>query len=140
MTAAVMGYRCSHGMVTKWTVRTSLAALVEELDLKDAIHVGHSTGGGEVARYIGSHVTKHVAKAVLIGGSPLMLKTTANPGGLPMETFRPDSRRRSRRPIAILQGSQRAVLRGKPAGRESVAGLARFVLAAGDAVRLQCGL
>ncbi len=56
--------------------------------MKDAIHVGHSTGGGEVARYIGRHGTKRVAKAVLIGAvPPLMLKTAANPGGLPMEAF-----------------------------------------------------
>jgi len=56
--------------------------------LRDAIHVGHSTGGGEVARYIGRHGTKRVSKAVLIGAvPPLMLKTLANPGGLPMEAF-----------------------------------------------------
>jgi non-heme chloroperoxidase len=62
--------------------------LVETLDLKNAIHVGHSTGGGEVARYIGRHGTKRVAKAVLIGAiPPLMLKTAANPGGTPIETF-----------------------------------------------------
>src|SRR2546422_1343046 len=65
-----------------------LATLVEALDLKDAIHVGHSTGGGEVARYIGRHGTERVAKAVLIGAvAPLMLKTQANPGGLPIEVF-----------------------------------------------------
>jgi len=65
-----------------------LAKLVEALDLKNAIHVGHSTGGGEVARYIGRHGTKRVAKAVLIGAvPPIMLKTAANPGGLPMEAF-----------------------------------------------------
>jgi non-heme chloroperoxidase len=65
-----------------------LAALVEALDLRDAIHVGHSTGGGEVARYIGRHGTKRVSKAVLIGAvPPIMLKTPANPGGLPMEAF-----------------------------------------------------
>src|SRR5260370_5595208 len=65
-----------------------LAALTEALDLKKAIHVGHSTGGGEVARYIGRHGTNRVAKAVLIGAvPPLMLKTAANPGGLPMEAF-----------------------------------------------------
>ncbi len=63
-------------------------SLVEKLDLKDAIHVGHSTGGGEVARYIGRHGTKRVAKAVLVSAvPPLMLKTAANPGGLPMEAF-----------------------------------------------------
>src|SRR5437764_6111415 len=65
-----------------------LTELVETLDLRDAIHVGHSTGGGEVARYIGHHGTKRVAKAVLIGGvPPLMLKTAANPSGLPIEAF-----------------------------------------------------
>jgi non-heme chloroperoxidase len=65
-----------------------LATLAETLDLKDAIHVGHSTGGGEVTRYIGRHGTKRVAKAVLVGAvPPLMLKTNANPGGLPMEVF-----------------------------------------------------
>src|SRR5437588_7692911 len=70
------------------TYADDLAALVEALELKDAIHVGHSTGGGEVARYIGRHGTKRVAKAVLIGAiPPLMLKTAANPGGLPIEAF-----------------------------------------------------
>ena len=70
------------------TYADDLATLVETLDLKDAIHVGHSTGGGEVARYIGRHGTKRVARAVLIGAvPPLMLKTPANPGGLPMEAF-----------------------------------------------------
>lgn len=65
-----------------------LAALVEALDLKDAIHVGHSTGGGEVARYIGRHGTKRVAKAVLIGAvPPLMQRTESNPGGQPLEAF-----------------------------------------------------
>jgi non-heme chloroperoxidase len=70
------------------TYADDLAALVEKLDLKGAVHVGHSTGGGEVARYIGRHGTKRVAKAVLIGAiPPLMLKTEANPGGLPIEVF-----------------------------------------------------
>jgi len=70
------------------TYADDLAELVKALDLKKAIHVGHSTGGGEVARYIGRHGTKCVAKAVLIGAvPPLMLKTPANPGGLPIEVF-----------------------------------------------------
>jgi non-heme chloroperoxidase len=70
------------------TYADDLAELVQKLDLKDAIHVGHSTGGGEVARYIGRHGTKRVAKAVLIGAvPPLMLKTPANPGGLPIDVF-----------------------------------------------------
>jgi non-heme chloroperoxidase len=70
------------------TYADDLAALTEALDLKGAVHVGHSTGGGEVARYIGRHGTKRVAKAVLISAvPPLMLKTAANPGGLPMDVF-----------------------------------------------------
>ena len=98
---ASRGYRCiahdrrGHGRSSQpWngndmdTYADDLAKLVEALDLKDSIHVGHSTGGGEVARYIGRHGTKRVAKAVLIGAvPPLMLKTSANPAGTPMEAF-----------------------------------------------------
>ena len=98
---ATRGYRCiahdrrGHGRSSQpWggndmdTYADDLAKLAEALDLREAIHVGHSTGGGEVARYIGRHGTKRVAKAVLIGAiPPLMLKTPANPGGLPMEVF-----------------------------------------------------
>lgn len=98
---AARGYRCiahdrrGHGRSSQpWqgndmdTYADDLAALVEALDLKNAIHVGHSTGGGEVARYIGRHGTKRLAKVVLIGSvTPLMLKTAANPGGLPMKVF-----------------------------------------------------
>jgi non-heme chloroperoxidase len=70
------------------TYADDLAALTEALNLENAVHVGHSTGGGEVARYIGRHGTKRVAKAVLIGAvPPLMLKTDANPGGLPIDVF-----------------------------------------------------
>jgi non-heme chloroperoxidase len=65
-----------------------LAELFEKLDLKDVVMIGHSTGGGEVARYIGRHGTKRVRKAVLMGAvPPIMLKTEANPGGLPMDVF-----------------------------------------------------
>jgi non-heme chloroperoxidase len=95
------GYRCiahdrrGHGRSSQpWkgnemdTYADDLAALVESLDLQDAVHVGHSTGGGEVARYIGRYGTAHVSKVVLIGAvPPLMLKTPANPGGLPIEAF-----------------------------------------------------
>jgi non-heme chloroperoxidase len=95
------GFRCiahdrrGHGRSSQpWngndmdTYADDLAELVESLDLKHAIHVGHSTGGGEVARYIGRHGTKRVAKVVLIGAvTPLMLKTTDNPGGLPIKVF-----------------------------------------------------
>jgi non-heme chloroperoxidase len=82
MTGVDMAVRASPGM------EDDLAKLVQTLDLKDAIHVGHSTGGGEVARYIGRHGTKRVAKAVLIGAvPPIMLKTATNPKGLPIEIF-----------------------------------------------------
>src|SRR5262249_58992470 len=65
-----------------------LAAVIEALDLKDATLVGHSTGGGEVARYIGRHGTNRVKKAVLVAAvPPIMLKSEANPEGLPMEVF-----------------------------------------------------
>ena len=70
------------------TYSDDLAALAEALDLKNAVHIGHSTGGGEVARYIGRHGTRRVAKAVLIGAvPPLMLQTDKNPGGLPLSVF-----------------------------------------------------
>ena len=70
------------------TYADDLAALTESLELKDAVHVGHSTGGGEVARYIGRHGTSRVAKTVLIGSvTPLMVSTAGNPGGLPITTF-----------------------------------------------------
>jgi non-heme chloroperoxidase len=98
---AGQGYRCvahdrrGHGRSSQPfggndldTYADDLAELVQHLDLKDAIHVGHSTGGGEVARYIGRHGTSRVAAAVLISAiPPLMLKTPNNPAGLPIEVF-----------------------------------------------------
>lgn len=70
------------------TYADDLAELVKTLDLEDAIHIGHSTGGGEVARYIGRHDTKRVAKAVLISAiPPLIVKTATNPEGTPTELF-----------------------------------------------------
>ena len=121
---ASRGYRCiahdrrGHGRSSQpWngndmdTYADDLAELVEALDLKNAIHVGHSTGGGEVARYIGRHGTKRVAKAVLIGAiPPLMLKTETNPAGTPIEEF--DKLRAGVQAdrIAVLEGSQPALL------------------------------
>jgi non-heme chloroperoxidase len=98
---AQRGYRCiaadrrGHGRSSQpWegndlnTYADDLAVVVNKLDLQGAIHVGHSTGGGEVARYIGRHGTGRVSKAVLIGAiPPLMLKTPANPSGLPIDVF-----------------------------------------------------
>jgi len=70
------------------TYADDLAAVIEALDLRDVVLVGHSTGGGEVARYMGRHGTERVAKAVLISAvPPIMLKTAANPEGLPMNVF-----------------------------------------------------
>jgi non-heme chloroperoxidase len=87
--------RRGHGRSTQtWhgnemdTYSDDLASVIEYLDLKDAVLVGHSTGGGEVTRYLGRHGTKRVSKAVLIGAvPPLMLKTDRNPGGLPISVF-----------------------------------------------------
>jgi non-heme chloroperoxidase len=98
---ASRGYRCiahdrrGHGRSSQpWngndmdTYADDLATLVEKLELRNAVHVGHSTGGGEVARYIGRHGTKRVAKAVLIGAvPPVMVKSPTNPGGTPLEEF-----------------------------------------------------
>jgi len=95
------GYRCiahdrrGHGRSGQpWngnemdTYADDLSELIEALDLKGATLIGHSTGGGEVARYIGRHGTSRVARVVLLGSvTPLMLKTKANPGGLPIKTF-----------------------------------------------------
>jgi non-heme chloroperoxidase len=98
---AANGFRCiahdrrGHGRSSQpWdgnemnTYADDLAAVMDALDLKDAVLIGFSTGGGEVARYIGRHGTKRVAKAALVSAvPPLMLKTAANPGGLPIEVF-----------------------------------------------------
>src|SRR5665647_2819664 len=95
------GYRCiahdrrGHGRSSQpWygnemdTYADDLSELIETLNLKSIVLIGFSAGGGEVARYIGRYGTKRVAKAALISGvPPLMLKTTANPGGLPMKVF-----------------------------------------------------
>ena len=95
------GYRCiahdrrGHGRSSQPfegnemnTYADDLAALIEHLDLRSAVLIGFSTGGGEVARYIGRHGTRRIAKAVLISSvPPLMIKTDANPGGLPKEVF-----------------------------------------------------
>ena len=149
---ASRGYRCiahdrrGHGRSSQpWngndmdTYADDLAALVEALDLKNAIHVGHSTGGGEVARYIGRHGTKRVAKAVLIGAvPPLMLKTAANPGGLPIEVFDQIRAGVLADRSQFFKDLSHAVLRLQQAGRKDLGRRARVVLAPGDDGRFPC--
>ena len=151
---ASRGYRCiahdrrGHGRSSQpWngndmdTYADDLAALTDALDLENAIHVGHSTGGGEVARYIGRHGTKRVAKAVLIGAvPPLMLKNAGQSGRFADRCLRRNPRRCRRRPLAVLQGPYHAVLRLQPAGGESIRRRARILLAAGHDGRLPCTL
>ena len=104
--------RRGHGRSTQtWdgndmdTYADDLAVLFEKLDLKDAIMVGHSTGGGEVARYLGRHGAKRVAKAALISAvPPLMLKTEKNPDGRAHRSLRRPSNSTRSQPAAILQG------------------------------------
>jgi non-heme chloroperoxidase len=121
---AQRGYRCiahdrrGHGRSSQtWngndldTYADDLAELVEALDLRDAVHVGHSTGGGEVTRYIGRHGTRRVAKAVLVGAiPPLMLKTDKNPLGTPIEVFDQAAGAGRGRPPEVLDGFEPAVL------------------------------
>jgi len=141
------GYRCiahdrrGHGRSSQpWsgnemdTYADDLAALVEGLIWQNADPCRSLHRRGEVARYIGRHGTTRVAKAVLIGAvPPLMLKTAANPGGLPMDVF--DGIRAGVRcgPLAVLQGSDHAVLRRQSSGREGLPGAAGFLLDARDA-------
>ena len=100
-----------------------LAALTAHLDLHDAVHVGHSTGGGEVVRYLARHGESRVAKAVLISAvPPLMVKTEANPGGLPKEVFDGlQAQIAANRAQFYLRSAGRSVLWLQPAGREGVA-------------------
>jgi pimeloyl-ACP methyl ester carboxylesterase len=113
-----------------------LAAVIEALDLNDVTVVGHSTGGGEVARYIGRDGTSRVSKIVQISAVPPgLLKTDANPEGLPSQAF--DGLRAGLvgASIPVLQGPDDAVLRSQPARRQGLAGPPRRVLELEHAVR-----
>ena len=141
---AAHGYRClahdrrGHGRSGQpWdgnemdTYADDVATLVEALDLKDVfLFVGHSTGGGG-GRSLALAATvrsRHLAKAVLIGAvPPLMIRTETNPGGLPMEAFAKIRGCGARRPLAVLQGSERPLLRRQPAGIQGLARHARLV-------------
>ena len=105
-----------------------LAAVTAHLDLKNAVHVGHSTGGGEVVHYIARHGESRVAKAAILSAvPPLMVQTAANPGGLPKEVFdglqaqlaasRTQVLSRSRRPVRSTATTGRAPNRPKPSSR-----------------------
>ena len=129
--------RRGHGRSTQTSIGNDmdgyaddLATLIEALDLKEATLVGHSTGGGEVARYIGRYGTKRVAKAVLIAAvPPLMLKTSANPEGLPIEVFDKMRADLIKDPSQILEKSRRIVLRRESTWCKSLTRNARSVLA-----------
>ena len=145
---AIAHDRRGHGRSTQtWngndmdTYADDLAALVEELDLKSAIHIGHSTGGGEVARYIGRHGTERVAKAVLVGAVP---PGHAQDGEESRwsgnRCVRPDSCRGQSGPIAVLEGSEPAFLRRQPAEFQGIARRSGRVLAHGHANRVSRSL
>ena len=116
-----------------------LAAVTAHLDLRDAIHVGHSTGGGEVARYIGRHGESRVARAVLISSvPPLMVQTPANPGGLPKSVFDDlQAQLAANRSVFYRALPSGPVLRVQPARREAGGGDHRQLVAAGHDGRRQ---
>ena len=124
------------------TYAADVAQLAAHLDLRDAIHVGHSTGGGEVARYVARHGKGRVAKAVLIGAvPPIMVKSDKNPGGLPIEVF--DGFRAAlaaNRAQFYLDVPSGPVLRLQPSGREGLRGRDRQLVAPGHDGRRQGAL
>ncbi len=145
------GYRCvahdrrGHGRSDQpWhgnemdTYADDLLALFEHLDLKGAMMVGHSTGGGEVARFIGRHGTSRVAKAVLVSAvPPLMVQTEANPGGLPLSVF-DGFRAAQRADRAVFPGrAHRPLLRLQPARGQGQPGHDPVLVAPGYDGRLQ---
>lgn len=119
------------------TYADDLAELIEALDLHDAVLVGHSTGGGEVTRYIGRHGTGRVAKAVLVAAvPPLILKTDATRRDADRDVRR-HPRRPAQGPLTVLPGPERPVLWRQPARRRHIAGPAGLVLGAEHAGRVQ---
>ena len=119
-----------------------LAALTAHLDLKNAVHVGHSTGGGEVVHYLARHGESRVAKAAIISAvPPLMLKTTANPGGLPREVFDGLQGATRRQPhTVLLRSASGTVLWLQPAGCETLSGRDLELVAPGNDGRRQRAL
>ncbi len=133
--------RRSHGRSSQtWngndmdTYADDLAGLIDALDLRDVVLVGHSTGGGEVARYIGRHGTGRVAKVVLLGrGSPADAPDAVESGWPAARRVRQDPRGRANEPFAVLPGPGDSLLRLQPRGRQGLPGRHRRVLAPGDA-------
>ena len=140
--------RRGHGRSTQtWdgndmdTYADDLAELFETLDLKDAIMVGHSTGGGEVARYLGRHGTERVSKAALISAvPPLMLKTEKNPTGQPRVGLRRAPHGTRSQPPAVLQRHYASLLRIQPPGRENFRRHPGALVVAGNVGRYQSSL
>ena len=120
------------------TYAADVAELVEALDLKNAVHIGHSTGGGEVTRYVAQHGKGRVAKAVLISSIPPgLLKSEKNPDGLPMEVFDGTSRRHSQSSFPVLPGHHDTVLRFQPSRCKDLAGHSGQLVAPGNDGRYQ---
>ena len=119
-----------------------LAAVTAHLDLRNAIHVGHSTGGGEVVRYIARHGERRVAKAAIFSAiPPLMVQTSSNPGGLPKKVFDDLQAAARGQPLAVLPRYRVGpVLRLQPAGREGLAGPDLELVAPGHDGRRQGAL
>ena len=117
-----------------------LASLIETLALQDVSLVGHSTGGGEITRYAGRHGTGRIGRMVLLGAVPPLMLKIGDQSGRPADAgLRRHPRRRHGRPLAILPGPQRPLLRRQPARREGLAGAARRLLADGHAGRAEAG-
>ena len=119
-----------------------VAAVVEHLDLRKAVHIGHSTGGGEATRYVARHGKGRVAKLILIGAvPPIMVKTPDNPGGLPLEVFDGLRKDAGRQPGAVLSRLRVGpLLQLQPAGREADPGRHPELVAAGHDGRRQGAL
>ena len=118
------------------------AAVIDHLDLRNTIHIGHSTGGGEAARYVARHGKGRVAKLVLMSAvPPLMLKTSANPGGLPIEVFDGLRKQTRRQPRTVLpRYGERSLLRFQPPRRKGVPGRDSELVAPGDDRQCQSAL
>ena len=145
-TACIAHDRRGHGRSSQpWdgndmdTYADDLAALIEALDLHDVVLVGHSTGGGEITRYLGRHGTDRVAKAVLVGAiPPLMLKTGGNPDGLPIDVFDEIRAGLLDRPLAVLPATSPSPSSAPTApGAKVSQGIEDALLAAVDEGRIE---